>query len=64
MLKEVMQSIEGIATYPVVSLVLFIIAFLAVLYAVWRLSPAEIEHAGRLPLDDDHITSENQHDRV
>ncbi len=53
MIRQVLQSIEGVAAYPVVSLVLFLVAFLAVLYGVWRLSPAEVERISRLPLEDD-----------
>lgn len=53
MIKQVLQSIEGVAAYPVVSLVLFLVAFLSILYAVWRISPAEVKRISRLPLEDD-----------
>ncbi len=52
MIKEVLQSIEGVAAYPVVTLFIFLVAFLAVVYAAMRLTPAEVEAASRMPLDD------------
>ena len=61
MIKAVLQSIEGVAAYPVVSLVLFLFAFLAIILAAWRISPAEVERASRLPLDDDREPWENNH---
>ena len=61
MVKEVLQSIEGVAAYPVVSLILFLVAFVAVLYVVWRMPAAEVERVSRLPLDDDRETGERSH---
>ena len=52
MLKEVLQSIEGIAIYPVIGLFIFLAAFLVVIVNTWRMKKSEVEHAGRLPLDD------------
>ncbi len=59
MIKQVLQSIEGVAAYPVISLILFLVAFLSVVYLTWRLSPAEVERISRLPLDDDGEDTEN-----
>ena len=64
MVKEILQSIEGVAAYPVVSLILFLTAFLAVLYFVWRMPSAEVERASRLPLDDDCEHRESRHGQV
>jgi len=61
MIKAVLQSIEGVAAYPVVSLILFLVAFLAILLAAWRMSPAEVERVSRLPLDDDREPLESNH---
>lgn len=59
MIKHVLQSIEGVATFPVVSLLMFLVAFLLVLYLTWRMTPAEVERASRMPLDDDWNNGES-----
>ena len=63
MIKLVLQSIEGIASYPIVSLVLFLVAFLAILYSAWRMSPAEVKRASHLPLEDGLTNMENNNGR-
>lgn len=55
MLKEVLQSIEGIAVYPVIGLIIFVAAFLVVVVFTWRLRKSEVDYASRLPLDDGTI---------
>ena len=64
MVKQVLQSIEGVAAYPIVSLILFLVAFLAILLAAWRMTPAEVERVSRLPLEDALAPLESNHGRV
>jgi cbb3-type cytochrome oxidase subunit 3 len=52
MLQEVLQSIESVAVYPIIGLVIFVAAFAYVIVHVWRMKRGEIEHASRLPLDE------------
>jgi hypothetical protein len=46
-------SHSGLAGYAVVALVLFMIAFLAVVIGVLLRSRREIDHVARLPFDDE-----------
>ena len=52
MIKEILQSIEGVTIYPIVALILFGISFLLAVMAVWRMSPGEVDYCSRLPLND------------
>lgn len=50
MLREVMQSAQ-MTEYPIVALVLFTVAFAAILAGALLRSKSEIDHAANLPLD-------------
>ena len=52
MIKEILQAIEGVEIFQVVSLFVFIALFVGVIVHALRISPGEIEHASCLPLDD------------
>jgi len=52
MYKEILQSITGIEVFPVISLVLFVIVFSAVLISVSRMDRARANDLAALPLDD------------
>ncbi len=52
MFKEVLQHIEGIEIWPIVSLILFFSAFLFVVWRVIRLDKQFVNHMGELPLED------------
>jgi cytochrome c oxidase cbb3-type subunit IV len=52
MYKEILQSITGIELFPVISLVLFVIVFTAVLISVSRMDRARADGLAALPLDD------------
>ncbi|MFH1685999.1 MAG: CcoQ/FixQ family Cbb3-type cytochrome c oxidase assembly chaperone [bacterium] len=51
MIKETLQAIDGVATYPVVVLVLFVVAFLGVVLWTWQLDRDLMTKLERLPLD-------------
>ena len=51
MIREVMESIEGIGVYPVIALVLFMAAFVLLAWRVARMKREDVETLGRLPLD-------------
>jgi len=55
MLKDVLQSIEGIGIYPFVGLFIFVCAFLVAIVLTWRMRNSEIDYASRLPLDDSAV---------
>ena len=52
MYKEILQSITGIEIFPVISLVLFVIVFTAVLISVARMDRTRARGLAALPLDD------------
>ncbi len=52
MFKEVLQHIEGIEIWPVISLILFFAAFLTIIWRVIRLDKKFVHKMGQLPLDD------------
>ena len=55
--KDVLQAIEGVAIYPVVALLLFLIVFVALVIWVARLRREYVEEMGNLPLEHDSVTS-------
>ncbi len=52
MIKDVLQSINNVELYPIVSMALFLIAFLMVIMYMIRLDKKEIERYSRFPLED------------
>jgi len=52
MYKDILLSIAGIEVFPVVSLVLFVTVFAAVLISVVRMDRSRAEALASLPLDD------------
>ncbi len=53
MYKDVLQSIAGIEIFPVISLLLFFLAFTSILIWVFRLDKDKVKEYSRLPLEDD-----------
>jgi cytochrome c oxidase cbb3-type subunit IV len=52
MYKDILLSIAGIEVFPVVSLVLFVIVFTAVLISVARMDRSRIHGLAAIPLDE------------
>ena len=52
MLSQYLSSIEGIASYPMFSLLIFIPFFLAVTIWAIKLDKKFLTHMGEMPLDD------------
>ncbi|MGW9685187.1 CcoQ/FixQ family Cbb3-type cytochrome c oxidase assembly chaperone [Flagellimonas sp. 2504JD1-5] len=51
--KNHMESIEGIASYPMISLLIFFVFFVLLFWWVFTASKAHIKEMGELPLDND-----------
>lgn len=51
MYKEVLRAIAGIDTFPVISLLLFVITFAVVLVRVVRMDRTSVERLAALPLE-------------
>jgi hypothetical protein len=52
MIKDVLQSIASVEIYPIIALVLFITAFIAVAVQTLFMDKTELARISRLPLDD------------
>jgi cytochrome c oxidase cbb3-type subunit IV len=52
MYKDILRSIAGIEVYPVISLIVFVTFFTAVLVWAGRMSRGQIDHLSHLPLDE------------
>lgn len=52
--KNHMESIEGIATYPMISLLIFFVFFTLLFWWVFTASKAHIKEMGELPLDNEN----------
>ncbi|NJB35300.1 CcoQ/FixQ family Cbb3-type cytochrome c oxidase assembly chaperone [Croceivirga sp. JEA036] len=52
--KEHMQTIDGVATYPMISLLIFFVFFTLLFWWVITASKAHIREMGELPLDKDN----------
>ena len=59
MYKEVLQSIEGIGIYPIVSMIVFVIFFAIVLIWYFKADKKYLKKMSNLPLDDEKIISNN-----
>lgn len=55
-----MESIEGVATYPMISLVLFFVFFTLLFWWVFTASKSYIKEMGELPLEDTNQSKEPQ----
>ena len=52
MYKELLQSIEGIELYPVISLIVFILLFTGVVIWILKLDKKYVKEMESLPLED------------
>jgi cytochrome c oxidase cbb3-type subunit 4 len=52
MYKELLQSIEGIELYPVISLIVFMLLFAGVVIWIMKLDKKYVKEMESLPLDD------------
>jgi cytochrome c oxidase cbb3-type subunit IV len=54
MYKDILRSIAGIEVFPVISLIVFVTFFTAVLVWTVRMSRSQVDRLSHLPLDDDN----------
>jgi len=47
-----LEQIDGVSIYPIISLALFVLFFSIVVYRIFRMNAAEIQHLENLPLQD------------
>jgi hypothetical protein len=63
MYAEVLRATAGVAIFPVMSLVLFVVLFSAVLIWVARLDRGRLDRLARLPLEEGRHESETRRRR-
>ena len=59
MFKEVLQSIEGIGIYPIISMIVFIIFFTIVIIWYFKADKKYLNKMKNLPLDNDEKINSN-----
>lgn len=57
MLSQYLSNIEGIATYPMIALLIFFPLFVAITAYIWRMKKSDVETMSRIPLDDEQTTT-------
>lgn len=50
-IKQYAESIKGIDIYPIISLFIFLLFFIAVLWYVKKMDKGQVEEMSNLPLD-------------
>lgn len=56
--KQYAESIDGINIYPMISLVIFFLFFVVLLYYVKKMDKSKAEEISRIPLDNEPIVPE------
>ena len=59
MFKEVLQSIEGVGIYPIISMIVFVIFFAAVIIWYFKADKKYLNKMKNLPLDNDEKSNSN-----
>lgn len=59
MYKEVLQTIEGIGIYPIISMIVFIIFFAAIIIWYFKADKKYLNKMKNLPLDNDEKSNSN-----
>jgi cytochrome c oxidase cbb3-type subunit 4 len=59
MIKDLLQSVEGITIYPIISLIVFVLFFVLVIIWMFKADKNYIKKMENLPLDKDEETNFN-----
>ncbi len=57
--KGYMENIEGVATYPMISLLIFFIFFVVLFWWVLTASKSHIKEMSEMPLEKDNLENHN-----
>ncbi len=52
-IKHHLDTITGVEIYPIISLILFFVVFITMLYFVFKMPKTSIDELSNLPLDND-----------
>ena len=58
-IKKYAESMDGINIYPMISLVIFFLFFVVLLYYVKKMDKTKVKEISRMPLDQDSQLTEN-----
>jgi len=58
MFRNILETIQGIEVFPMISLLLFTVVFASVLIWVFNMDKTRLQHMENMPLNDD-ISGEN-----
>jgi len=61
-IKHNLEGIDGVEIYPIISLLLFFLVFIAMLIFVFKLPKKNIDEISQLPLDNDTNIKEINHE--
>ncbi len=61
MYRNVLEAIQGIEIYPVLSLFIFIIFFMTVLAWIYQADPSHLKKMAELPLDPADVITPHHH---
>lgn len=56
--KQYAESIDGISIYPMISLVIFFLFFVVLLYYVKKMDKSKVEEIRRIPLENEKVLPE------
>lgn len=58
-LSNYLVEIAGVSIYPIISLLLFVLFFVGVLYWVFKMDKNKVNYIANLPLTKDDVSSKN-----
>lgn len=59
MIKEYLQSIDGVSIYPVISLIIFIVFFAVIIIWMFKVDKNYLKKMSNLPLETDEDNNSN-----
>lgn len=57
-IKQYAESVDGINIYPIISLLIFFVFFVVLLYYVKKMDKTKVNEISRIPLDNDGSISD------
>lgn len=57
-IKQYAEGIDGVNIYPMISLVIFFLFFVALIYYVKKMDKGYVEDVSRIPLDQDETLTQ------
>jgi len=61
-IKHNVDSIDGVAIFPIVSLLTFFTIFIVMIVIVWKMKKKHIDTMENLPLEDDNILNNENYE--